>query len=73
MKQSTVTDIIRTHVREAMPADMPKAQASFIECLIPALIAGLPGFLDALMRCLTGGNSGSADDYNPGDRERCQD
>ena len=38
-------------------------------CLITALMAALPHFLDAFVKCLT--NSGDPDKFNPGDRQRC--
>lgn len=44
--------------------------ADFITCLIPALLAALPAFINALMLCLAG--EGTSGNYNPGDRVRCQ-
>lgn len=43
--------------------------ADWLACLIPALLAGLPAFIDAFMRCIAG--NGSTDGYKPGDRQRC--
>jgi len=43
--------------------------ADWLSCLIPALLAGLPAFLDAFMKCIAGG--GASGDYNPGNRTRC--
>ena len=43
--------------------------ADWLACLIPALIAGLPAFIDAFMKCIAAGNSGNG--YTPGDRQRC--
>lgn len=43
--------------------------ADFITCLLPALFAALPVFLDSFMSCLTtGGQPGT---FNPGTRQRC--
>ncbi len=41
-----------------------------MSCLIPALLAALPAFLDAFFRCLREENGGSTG-YEPGDRRRC--
>lgn len=46
---------------------LAKPQADFIGCLIPALLASVPTFLDAFLSCMAGGSSG----YDPGDRNRC--
>lgn len=43
--------------------------ADFIGCLLTGVMAALPAFLEAFMRCL-GGGTGSGD-YNPGTRDRC--
>lgn len=41
----------------------------FISCLMTALIAAMPAFLEALMTCLAGQpNTG---EHKPGDRFRC--
>ncbi len=42
-------------------------QPNFVQCILPALMAALPVFLQAFMECVTGG----ASDYQPGDRQRC--
>lgn len=47
-----------------------QAQADWTGCLITAVIAALPCFLEAFMKCLNnGGNGGST--FQPGDRTRC--
>jgi len=43
--------------------------ADFVTCLIPALLAALPAFIEAFMTCLSG--SQDPGDYKPGDRPRC--
>ena len=43
--------------------------ADWLSCLIPALLAGLPGFLDAFIACI--GGDGSSDKFKPGTRPRC--
>jgi hypothetical protein len=43
------------------------AQMDFLGCLIPALVAAVPAFLESFMRCLGGGSAG----YNPSDEKRC--
>jgi len=43
--------------------------ADFITCLIPALLAALPAFINALMSCLAG--QPPTGTYNPGTRLRC--
>lgn len=53
------------HTDPAPPTD---ALATFMECLIPALLASLPYFLEALVKCLSGG--GGSGTYNPGNRNR---
>jgi len=44
-------------------------QADIMSCLLAGLIAGLPCFLEAFMKCMAGGTT--AGDYKPGDRNRC--
>ncbi len=46
-----------------------KPSADFITCLIPALLAALPAFIDGLMGCLAGNTGGGG--YKPGARPRC--
>jgi len=46
------------------------AQADFIGCLLTAVIAALPCFLESFMKCLAGGN-GPSTGFKPGDRTRC--
>jgi len=53
---------------DAQGAPVTETQANFIDCLIPALFAAMPVFLEHLMACLTGGATGG---YKPGDRDRC--
>lgn len=38
-------------------------------CLIPALLAGLPAFIDSFMKCIAGG--GGSGEYKPGGPPRC--
>lgn len=46
-------------------------QIDLIGCLIPALFAALPVFLDSFMRCLGGNHNPGNGEYRPGDRHRC--
>ena len=46
-----------------------KINQDLFTCLIPALLAALPAFLDAFFKCI--GGDGSADEYKPGNRLRC--
>jgi len=46
-----------------------KPRADFIGCLLTGVMAALPAFLEAFMKCLGGG--GPSGDYNPGNRQRC--
>ena len=46
------------------------AQQDWTSCLMTALIAALPCFLDEFVKCLAGGNGGSSG-FKPGDRDRC--
>jgi hypothetical protein len=62
-----LTAAIQTAVEQARGAPLTAAQIDFLECMIPALMAALPAFLDAFMRCIAGGSSA----YDPGDRPRC--
>lgn len=39
-------------------------------CLVPALIAAMPAFLDSYVKCITTGG-GPPGEYKPGDRPRC--
>jgi len=51
---------------------LTRPQADFISCLMSAVIAALPSFLEAFMGCLAGpGPSPGDDDYDPGTRNRC--
>lgn len=45
-------------------------QQDWTSCLMTALIASLPCFLEAFVKCLQGGNGGSGG-FKPGDRHRC--
>lgn len=45
-------------------------QQDWTSCLMTALIASLPCFLEAFVNCLQGGNGGSTG-FKPGDRDRC--
>lgn len=42
-------------------------QQNFVQCILPALMAALPVFLQNFMECITGGTSG----HQPGNRQRC--
>jgi len=53
---------------DQLSGEMPEADARFIDCLLAAVLAALPVFLEALMKCIAGGG---ASDYCPGDRDRC--
>lgn len=46
------------------------AQQDFLSCMMTAVIAALPCFLEAFMKCLAGGN-GPSTGFTPGDRGRC--
>jgi len=46
-----------------------KPSADFVTCLIPALLAALPAFVQAFMSCLSG--APTTGEYTPGDRPRC--
>lgn len=46
-----------------------KIEADWLTCLIPALLAGLPSFIEAFMKCIAG--DATPGEYNPGDRPRC--
>ena len=52
------------------PRDPPPALKDMMTCLIPALLAALPAFLDAFFKCIRNGNGGTSG-YQPGDRKRC--
>lgn len=41
----------------------------FLDCLLPAIIAAAPAFLQAFMQCLAPAETPPG--YNPGDRRRC--
>ena len=43
--------------------------ADFISCLIPALLAAVPAFLESFMKCV--GSSPAPGGFNPGNRDRC--
>jgi len=46
-----------------------KINQDLFTCLIPAVLAALPAFLDAFFACI--GGDGSADQFRPGTRTRC--
>ena len=51
---------------------LTRAQADFIGCLMTALISALPCFIEGVLACLAGGGpSTDDDDYDPGNRTRC--
>ena len=47
-----------------------EAQQDFLSCMMTGVIAALPCFLEAFMKCLTGTN-GPSTGHNPGNRARC--
>jgi len=47
----------------------PRPLADFVPCLLTALMAALPYFLEAFVACLTSQQPGA--DYKPGTRKRC--
>lgn len=52
---------------------LTQPQADFMGCLITAALAAAPVFFKALMDCLgAGGQPGGDDQFEPGDRVRCQ-
>lgn len=64
-KQVTAFQSTAQEVKDALHAtNSPR----ILTCLLPAIIAAMPAFLQAFMACLATGGSG---DYNPGDRNRC--
>ena len=46
-----------------------KPRTDLLTCLVPALLAAMPAFIEAYMTCITAG-SGSGN-FKPGDRPRC--
>lgn len=69
-KEKPVADLSAAacrRVEEVTGKPLAKAQADFVSCLFPALIASVPTFLQAFMSCMAGGSKS----YDPGDRERC--
>ena len=53
------------------PGEPPHPFQDMMTCLIPALLAALPAFLDAFFTCIRGENGQSDHDYRPGNRQRC--
>lgn len=52
---------------------LTQPQADFIGCLMTGVLAAMPYFLEAFLKCLSGANgTGSDDQYAPGQRDRCQ-
>lgn len=49
--------------------DNPRPLGEFVPCLLSALVAAMPYFLEAFLACLSDG--GSTEDYQPGSRKRC--
>jgi len=47
-----------------------KPHQDLFTCLIPALLAALPAFLDAFFKCI-GGGGGTGGSFKPGERTRC--
>lgn len=48
-----------------------EAQQDFVGCLLTGVLAALPCFLEAFMKCLAGEN-GPTTGFKPGDRDRCE-
>lgn len=46
-------------------------QQQFVSCLLTALLAAMPTFLNQLISCLTKGGGGTGGDYKPGEEARC--
>lgn len=68
-KQPTRNTAAQAKMKAAF--QLTKPQADFMSCILSALFAALPAFIAAMMECLGGGNTPGADDYNPGNRDRC--
>ena len=47
-------------------------QGDFLNCLLAALIAALPCFIEGMITCLGGGSTPGTGEFNPGDRDRCK-
>lgn len=47
-----------------------KPRQDLFTCLIPALLAALPAFIDAFFKCIGGGGGGTGT-FKPGERKRC--
>lgn len=58
---------IAASVEASQGEPLTAEQMDFIGCLIPALIAAIPAFLDSFMGCLAGTPGG----YSPSDAKRC--
>lgn len=65
----TMQDVV-DDPNQATPDKPRDPLADMMTCLIPALIAALPAFIDAFFRCISEGNGGNSG-YTPGDRKRC--
>jgi hypothetical protein len=58
-------------VRELPDVPLTDAQADFMSCMLGAVLAALPAFLEAFMKCLGTTGNGSQDGYNPDTAQRC--
>jgi hypothetical protein len=47
-------------------------QPALLNCIVAALLAAAPTFINALMTCLAS-QPGPASEYKPGNRQRCTD
>lgn len=70
MSSLTLGPVTITWQSPEEPTAPPKPKAGVFDCLLPALLASLPTFLDSLVRCLSGGGNGGQGAFNPGQRDR---
>jgi hypothetical protein len=64
---AALVSVIANAHAEATGKPLEPQQMDFLGCLIPALIAAIPAFLDSFISCIGGGSSS----YSPDDTKRC--
>jgi len=71
MEQEKLRKTLRELVNKLPDLQLTAIQMDFMACMIGALMAALPCFLEAFMKCLAQGPDPDSGTFEPGERDRC--